>query len=126
MHHSCTPTLSRRSFSNPNNGIGQKFTLALSFLICFHRELLEIPLEFSSIDHLALMSSLPVSISSPIGEVPNVFPFFLLFLLLFFSTLYFFKGSGHRFTVANNLGTLIVASPHHVQHLDDLDLLTMA
>ncbi|MBA0548697.1 hypothetical protein Golob_019779, partial [Gossypium lobatum] len=56
----------RCSFSIPNNGTSQGFPIAFSFLICFHKELLEIPLGFSSTDHLVLMSSPPVSISSPI------------------------------------------------------------
>ncbi|MBA0674821.1 hypothetical protein Goari_016395 [Gossypium aridum] len=37
------------------------------------------------------MPSPPVSVSSPIREVPNDFPFSLLLLLLFFSTLFLFS-----------------------------------
>nr|KJB66864.1 hypothetical protein B456_010G161600 [Gossypium raimondii] len=127
----------QRSFSDPNHGIDQNFPLALSFLMCFHRELLEIPLGFSFADHLALMPSPLVSMSSPIGEVPNDFHFSLLLLLLFFYFIFAFKASGHHFTVAalrrqieppplNNHGTLIVASSHCVQCLDHLDLSTVA
>ncbi|TYI07581.1 hypothetical protein ES332_A10G237500v1 [Gossypium tomentosum] len=107
----------RHLFFRPNNGTSKKILLALSFLVCFHRELLEIPLGFSSADDLAPMSSPLISVSSPIGEVLNVF--------------------GCRFIVAalrrqteppplNNYGTLIVASPYRVQRLDHLDLSTVA
>ncbi|MFQ6619841.1 hypothetical protein Gotur_000813 [Gossypium turneri] len=88
----------RCSFFVPNNGTSQSFPIALSFLICFHRELLEIPLGFSSADHLVLMPSPPVSISSPIREPPSL----------------------------NNHETLIMASPHRVERLDHLDLSTVA
>ncbi|MBA0732643.1 hypothetical protein Gogos_016719, partial [Gossypium gossypioides] len=102
------------------------------------RELLEILLGFSSADHLVLMPSPPVSVSSPIREVLNDFHFSLLLLLLFFFYFIFvFKASGHRFTTAtfrhqieppslNNHETLIVASPHRVERLDHLDLSTVA
>ncbi|TYH62912.1 hypothetical protein ES332_D07G153200v1 [Gossypium tomentosum] len=124
MHHSRTLRCNRCSFSVPNNGTSQSFPIALSFLICFHRELLEIPLGFSSADHLVLMPSPPVSVSSPIREVPNDFPFSLLLLLLFFSTLFLF--SKPLPPSLNNHETLIVASPHRVERLDHLDLSTVA
>ncbi|KAG4159048.1 hypothetical protein ERO13_D02G152850v2 [Gossypium hirsutum] len=56
------------------------FLLLFHFLYCFfHRKLIEIPLGFSSASHLAPMSSLFVSMSSPVlVSIVNILCLFIL------------------------------------------------